>query len=286
MKKIFVLLIFLLNSLSFSTLASAEETTTDTTADVQIKQNLYLEVPDEDATPEELEELKSMYEAAGWVTEGDYFVKQVHQEAVEVQVEDQTYVTDSNGEIQVPLDQSQDSTELELTVNTSPQEESTYVVEVGSDKTANITQDIYLDEIIAEMGKDVETATDTQAGEEVAPSSQDANVDGAENVGNVSHGTSYSRGQTVHCNRFNGYLGDGVYYDKFDHPYLASRNFVQSDCDVALFWYTYCLSDYGEASKRYCSNYRDTNKGRCSVLSRVGHSRKYHKHTGFFSPSS
>jgi uncharacterized protein YxeA len=291
-KKILILLIFVLHSISFSSLTSAEETT-NSGDKVIITQNLYLEVPNNDATPEELEELKAMYEDAGWVTDGDYFVKQVSHEGVEVKVEDEIYFTDSNGVVELPIDE--ESSEVEITVSTTPEEESTYVVEVDNGTTSNVIQDIYLDEIIAEMGTSVhdnhEMDTETQQGsvedsESVTSPLEESTSDDTENVGTVSHGTSYTRGQTVHCNRFNGYLGDGKYYDKFDHPYLSTRNFVQSDCDVALFWYVYCLKDYGAASERYCSNYTDSNKGRCSVLSRVGHSRKYHKHTGFFSPSN
>jgi len=273
--KLMVLALGLYNCLSFSSIASAEEAT-NPTADVQVTQNLYLEIPKDDATPEELQELVAMYESAGWVADGDYFVKEVTQQGVEVEYEGETYLTDSEGVVEIPIDSEQNNSEIEIQVS-SGNEMETHVVEVEP-VTTEVTQDIYLDEIIAEMGQDVsEENTNTEE--------QSQNPD-SQNVGHVSGGVSYTRGQTVHCNRFNGYLGDGKYYDKFEHPYLAARNFFQSDCDVALFWYTYCTKDYGEVSKRYCSLYQDINKGRCSALPKVGHSRKYHKHTGWFSPSN
>ncbi|ATA58811.1 hypothetical protein [Geobacillus stearothermophilus] len=268
--KLMVLSLGLYSCLSFSGVAWADDVT-DPTATVEVTQNLYLEIPKDAATPEELQELTEMYESAGWVADGDYFVKQVSQKGVEVEANGETYQTDSNGVVEVPMDSEQDNVEVTVTASPVDEVKETYVVEPGT--VTQVTQDVYLDDIIAEMGTDVSTEN-TNVQEQ--PS---------ENVGTVSHGVSYSRGDTVHCNRFNGFLGDGKYYDKYDHPVLAARNFFQSDCDVALAWYTYCLSDYSSvASKRYCSLYSDVNKGHCSVL--VGHSRKYHKHTGWFSPSN
>lgn len=215
---------------------------------LNVKQNLYLEIPKEGGTPEEIEELKEIYESAGWIVEGDYFIKEAKQENVTVEYGDDVYQTSSEGSVVIPVTNKQDE-EIEIRINS-----------VG-------------DEIIAEMGNEEHEHSNT------------AN-NSSENTGTVSGGTYYPRGSIIHCNRFNGYLGDGIYYDKFKHPILAAKNFVQSDCAVALFWYDHCLSDYGKISKRYCSLNTSNNKGRCSVLSKVGHSRKYHRHTGFFSPSN
>ncbi|MGQ7336228.1 hypothetical protein ACTGUN_10015 [Streptococcus suis] len=105
---------------------------------------------------------------------------------------------------------------------------------------------------------------------------------GMTQVGGLSNGQLPSHGQYVHCNRFNGYLGNGRYYSKTANPVMAARNFVQSDCDVALAKSTKCLADYG--SNPYCSTANTSTAGKCSP-NIVGHSRLYHKHTGFFSPS-
>ncbi|MEY9869403.1 hypothetical protein ABIE66_004782 [Peribacillus sp. B2I2] len=256
--------------------ASAEGTVDDT-VNLQVKQNLFLEIPKDGGTPEEIEELINIYESAGWIADGDFFIKEVNQQNVVVEYAGDTYHTSPEGTVQIPVEESQGE-EIEVLVNSVGDEMDPHLVEVDKVSTTKIVQDIYLDEILEEMGN-----PNLQEEEQVTETT-DQNA--SDIVGSVSAGTSYSRGATVHCNRFNGYLGDGKYYDKFDHPVLAAKNFVQSDCDVALFWYTYCLKDYGEASKRYCSNYTSSNKGKCSILSKVGHSRKYHKHTGFFSPSS
>ncbi|MGE7605068.1 hypothetical protein ACQKML_00550 [Peribacillus frigoritolerans] len=256
--------------------AFAEGTIVNDTVDFQVKQNLYLEIPKEGGTPEELEELIDIYESAGWIANGDYFIKEVNQQDVTVEYADETYQTSSNGTVQFPIEENQGE-EIEVSVNTTSDEKDVYLVDIDKVSTNEVVQDIYLDEILEDMSNEY-------IGEEQA--SETTNQNTSDIVGSVSAGTSYKKGDTVHCNRFNGYLGDGKYYDKKKHPVLAAKNFIQSDCDVALARYNHCLKDYGEVKKRYCSNYSATNKGRCSILSKVGHSRKYHKHTGFFSPSS
>ncbi|XRG76995.1 hypothetical protein V5E38_14165 [Rossellomorea sp. GAMAL-10_SWC] len=240
---------------------------------LNVKQNLYLEIPKEGGTPEEIEELKEIYESAGWIVEGDYFIKEAKQENVTVEYGDDVYQTSSKGSVVIPVTDKQDE-EIEIRINSVGNEMDTYLVEVDRASITEVVQDIYLDEIIAEMGKEEHEHSNT------ADNSSD-------NTGRVLGGKTYPRGSIVHCNRFNGYLGDGKYYDKFEHPILAAKNFVQSDCAVALIFYDHCLSDYAKIiSKRYCSLNTSNNKGRCSVLSKVGHSRKYHRHTGFFSPSN
>lgn len=240
---------------------------------LNVKQNLYLEIPKEGGTPEEIEELKEIYESAGWIVEGDYFIKEAKQENVTVEYGDDIYQTSSEGSVVIPVTNKQDE-EIEIRINSVGNEMNTHLVEVDKSSSTEIVQDIYLDEIIAEMGKEEHEHSNTED-------------NSSDNTGRVSGGTTYPRGAIIHCNRFNGYLGDGKYYDKFEHPILAAKNFVQSDCAVALIFYDHCLSDYAKIiSKRYCSLNTSNNKGRCSVLSKVGHSRKYHRHTGFFSPSN
>ncbi|MEN2448816.1 hypothetical protein AAZF84_13160, partial [Bacillus sp. JR_15] len=59
-------------------------------------------------------------------------------------------------------------------------------------------------------------------------------------------------------------------------------NFFQSDCDVALARSFKCLKDY--TNNRYCSTKNKSTAGKCSP-NIAKHSRLYHKHTGWFSPS-
>lgn len=279
MKKLSLMLLGLMLYCFTSTVgyASGGEGAVDNTVDLQVKQNLLLEIPRDAGTPEEIEELIDIYESAGWVADGDFFIKEVSQEDVTVEYAGETYSTATDGSVELPVEKKQGE-EIEISVASVGEEMVPHIVEVEKAKNIEVVQDIYLDEILEEMGdpnvenENQETATDTTSSDDV--------------VGEVSAGTYYSRGATIHCNRFNGYLGDGKYYDKVAHPVKAARNFIQSDCEVSLVWYKYCLTDYGPVAKRYCSLYTNANKGRCSLLKKVNHSRKYHKHTGFFSPSS
>ncbi|EZH64325.1 hypothetical protein DH09_00995 (plasmid) [Bacillaceae bacterium JMAK1] len=81
------------------------------------------------------------------------------------------------------------------------------------------------------------------------------------------HGTRYSPGQMVHCNRFNGPQTDDVHY-AHSH-WRAYYNFVLSDCDYGV-------------GQGYCSIISGNDKcnrptrAECSLD--IGHSRLYHRH--------
>lgn len=84
-------------------------------------------------------------------------------------------------------------------------------------------------------------------------------------------------GYRLHCNRFNGWLGNGRYYSgRID--LRAILNFFASDCDWALGSYSYYLADYGP--NPYCSAYPDSKQARCSTL--MNHYNRFHMHTSYF----
>lgn len=85
-------------------------------------------------------------------------------------------------------------------------------------------------------------------------------------------------GDRLHCNRFNGWQGDGRYYSNELSP-KAVINFFQSDCDIALGSYTKCLADY--TSNPFCAASPQSKQGSCSTL--IGHYNRFHKHTSFSS---
>lgn len=86
-------------------------------------------------------------------------------------------------------------------------------------------------------------------------------------------------GYRLHCNRFNGYLGNGRYYSSNISP-QAILNFFASDCDFALATSTNCLADYG--SNPYCAASPSSKQGKCSDL--IGHYTKFHMHSSYSGP--
>jgi hypothetical protein len=181
--------------------------------------------------------------------------------------------TNSEGIITVPVD-GQETVELTITPGENPQETRTVVVNPNT--ITEVVQTVDVDVAIEKMD------TDHWNHEEPPP---EASTRGfvASHAKALQHGELPVRGRTIHCNRFNGYLGDGKYYVKSKSPVSAARNFFQSDCDVALARSSYCLRDYG--SNPYCALHPSTKNGKCSS-NIVSHWSKYHKHTGWFSPSS
>ncbi|MCL2051131.1 MAG: hypothetical protein FWG91_05320 [Lachnospiraceae bacterium] len=188
----------------------------------------------------------------------------------EIVVFGEAYKTDSNGEIVVAL-HTREALEMEITTKSlSPFTDSELIMKVDAKKAKHIVlrDVVLLNEILAGMDEP----------------RKDPEHDGRVQWTITYEDIEPSNGQTVHCNRFNGYLGNGVFKAFQAHP-TALLNFIQSDCDVALANSTNCLADYDpDLSKRYCSTYSYAKAATCSLD--VGHSRGYHKHTGFFSPSS
>lgn len=80
-------------------------------------------------------------------------------------------------------------------------------------------------------------------------------------------------GKRLHCNRFNGPLGNGRYYSNNASP-QAILNFTQSDCDFALASSSKCLADYG--SNPFCAATPESKQASCSTL--LGHYNRFHQH--------
>lgn len=91
-----------------------------------------------------------------------------------------------------------------------------------------------------------------------------------------SIGEAGAYGKAVHCNRFNGYLGNNKYYNT-SHP-QSLINFIGSDCDYAVLKNpSLCINDYSSNnSKRYCSASPTSKNGKCSTY--IGHYNKFHFH--------
>jgi len=84
----------------------------------------------------------------------------------------------------------------------------------------------------------------------------------------------YSKGDWVHCNRFNGPASDNVHYPK--SHWRAALNFVGRYCQLAITinkkYGSLCALDY--TSNTWCNGYGGA--AACSGV--IGHSKTYHKH--------
>lgn len=85
-----------------------------------------------------------------------------------------------------------------------------------------------------------------------------------EMFGTFGYGDTYSPGDWVHCNRFNGPASNNKHLRKTNPQ--AYINFVGSDCDRGAI--RYCRS-HNSCNQKYRAAY-------CSY--KLGHSTKYHKH--------
>jgi len=111
----------------------------------------------------------------------------------------------------------------------------------------------------------------------------------------VSHSghtdATYGNQSYVTCNRFNGFLGNQTYYDKWAHPFASGTNFTQSDCDIAIGSYgAPCLNpsngDYAsDPYARYCKSFGIDKYSSATCSLDMSHRPLYHKHTSFSGPS-
>lgn len=220
-----------------------------------------------------------LYTDNGWTFNSD--TNQLQREVVYsdevIEINGDTYDTDENGKISYQLDKKEETQiEISSTSLTNNDEENEQIIDtstIDSGEVIVLQETINLDDVIDSMN---------DADLEAAEISAENEKDGITQVGGLTDGQLPKKGAYVHCNRFNGYKGDGRYYSKTKHPVASVVNFFQSDCDVALAKSTKCLADYG--SNPYCSTKSTSTAGKCSP-NIVSHSRLYHKHTGWFSPS-
>ncbi|MFS0598874.1 hypothetical protein AB1L16_19395 [Peribacillus frigoritolerans] len=225
-----------------------------------------------------------MYENGGWQYNptSNQLEKPVTYKDLEIEVDGKPYTTDDNGVVEVPVEKGYgedikiETEQLSASGKNSKEDEQklSTTVEVSNEPIV-IEEYINLNHILNSMGK--ETSNDTT--ENTAVSN--------DQVGEMKAKAPYlddkqlpSRGRALHCNRFNGFQGDGKYYED-EASWAAVRNFFQSDCDVSLGKSNKCLADYG--SNPYCAAKPASKNGHCGDI--VGHANGYHKHTGWFSPS-
>jgi hypothetical protein len=220
-----------------------------------------------------------MYTDGGWVydKENNQLVREVTYEGEEIKIDGETYETDKNGEIQVAVDNPKITVEVENTLNSDEQK----LIEVDAELEKDITmyENMDLNNVIEGM------ADPNEALQSDNPNPDIETPEGDLQVGGVENGELPKRGQRVHCNRFNGFTGNGRYYSSKTY-WRTIQNFFQSDCDVALVNSTKCYHDYdSNINNRYCSTKNTTTAGYCSKYI-VKHGVGYHKHTGWFSPAS
>ncbi|GLF91644.1 hypothetical protein Saga11_29030 [Bacillus safensis] len=261
----FLILIIFLSGLFLPLNVNAEEVNG---VELKVKKVVKQILPIEESMPESV--IKT-YTDGGWSLNED--LKQLERvvtyQGEEIEVDGEKAKTDSNGEAVFELDNTED---VDVSVkNILTSDVKTKSIEINKQKNETIIyENVDLTGIIKNMGGEEESIEEQVEG------------DGEVQIGGLKNGQKPKRGAYVHCNRFNGFTGDGRYYSKTKHPVKANINFFQSDCDVALARSFKCLKDY--TNSPYCSTKNKSTAGKCSP-NIAKHSRLYHKHTGWFSPS-
>lgn len=197
----------------------------------------------------------SIYKKDGWTwnTSKGKLQKKVAQPNSKVLAGKKIYITNSKGIVYILIKKKTILSDKDVKDNQKTNR--TVTVNKGQ-KTAVIRNTINLDKQLDGMG-DNEKSSVMQKRSRIS--------------------TSYKKGATVTCNRFNGPKGNYKYYNKFHNPVRAGINFYRSDCYYALaYHYPYCLRDYGSYKKRYCAPTPKYKRGRCSK--EIHHSTKFHKH--------
>ncbi|WP_019392801.1 hypothetical protein [Priestia filamentosa] len=255
----------------FTEAATASSEERKANLEVVTVQQMYLPADLEGA-----DEVIKSYEETGWTYKDNYLTRRVHVQDPKVYIDGKEYTSkDNDNLVDVPLSEESRENVKEVSLN-EDSSENTQKIALEEGKTSTLTVFVDLDKVIEGMDEHLASSN-----EETAMVKTES--DGQVAAKGLKNGERPSNGQAIHCNRFNGYLGDGKYYNKTQHPVLAAKNFTFSDCDRSLGNYTYCLKDYG--SNPYCANSPSSKNGWCSTLSKVNHARTYHKHTSFFSPS-
>lgn len=209
----------------------------------------------------------SMYTSNGWTynREAQQLEREVTYKDEKIVINGKTYETDNKGEVDVRIgDIKSDKVSISTETLTDKGHENSQVIDkkdLNSDKQVVVQEVIDVDGVIDSMDKGIAFTR----------------------VGGLYNGQLPRRGQYVHCNRFNGNLGNGRYYSKTGNPVMASRNFINSDCYWSLTVSNTCMRDY--TSNPYCSTRNTSTAGKCSP-NIIGHSRLYHKHTSIWGPTS
>ena len=259
------------------------------TQDYEVKVNVILEgeLP-EDAD----EELISILIDSGWVITGNQMSKRTEGRGLSLVINDEEIVEiDHNGLAEVPNVSEGEIVEFNIDGL------ATMSSRVSNKEITTLEVKLNFDEFIDGMGihENEHEHEHEHTSEEI---SQDHNHD--ENIGETSghdgkttwgqvNGKRPAHGHQVHCNRFNGYNGDGKYWSSQTSS-AALKNFAWSDCDVAFaLWVAACALDYSPtASLRYCAGEPSSKRGKCSAWGDLNpaasHSKTFHMHTSKNAP--
>ncbi|MFC4767379.1 carboxypeptidase-like regulatory domain-containing protein [Effusibacillus consociatus] len=246
--------------------------------------------------PAPTEQERKQLLSGGWVETSEGFVRTYPLSNATVSVDNQIVQTDANGNFVI---NNVSAGNQKVTIKHPRFNDMSVDVQVEKGKSAYLTASnktnflTFMEEPDSTKQKDKKVKKDGTvqplydpsdpyrggyAGEQLIP-------DGDHNdakYGNLSY---------VTCNRFNGYGGDQIYYNKWKHPWAAGVNMTQSDCDVGLGSYNApCLNstngDYADdPNARYCKSWSLDVKSSATCSQLSSHRPLYHKHTGWYSPS-
>ena len=229
------------------------------TVDVKFRQ--VIDLPD--GTDKELiERVMEAGAVTGWTynVAEQRFERLVNYDDVEISFDGNTIEPDANGKMTV-LSQSDDTIEV---VAYDPMIDKTYTQLISGDSdNSTVVFDLDISKMFS-IDQDNESVKKDDLSR--ASSTNSYWSDGEKGV----------YGYRLHCNRFNGWMGDGRYYSSNVSP-QALLNFFGSDCDWALGSYSYCLADYGP--NPFCAATPSSKQGSCSTL--MGHYNRFHMHTSY-----
>ncbi|ABR49997.1 hypothetical protein Amet_3900 [Alkaliphilus metalliredigens QYMF] len=248
----------------FALVANAGSPTLDEkTLDVKFRQ--IIEMPELDGDDSEL--LEQAIEAAvatGWFYNSaeQRFERLVTYTDIEVTIDGADIELDSHGQAKV-LTQTNKSLEVKVY---DPVTNESYAQLISGDTTeATVIFDVDISYMISVDNKSMENLEKS-----------DFTINASPTDPYWSNGEQGVYGYRLHCNRFNGYLGNGTYYSNQASP-SAILNFFASDCDWALGSYSNCLADY--TSNPFCAASPQSKQASCSGL--IGHYGRFHMHTTY-----
>lgn len=250
-----------------SSFAASDAPTQDPPTKIKFEVVLQGVVPS-DATPAFIEQMKSR----GWNINGNSMTKRIAGGKRHVLVEGKSLETDFNGVVEIPMSQAEEIIEVK--------DEHAKKVRVKKGQVTRVEEIVDFHKALAGMGG------------QPASTEKKGHVSSHPFVW-PSEGVRPPEGGDVHCNRFNGYQGDG-HYHAAEYQLHTIENFNYSDCSLAweAFQRTPCQKDSLEYSVdgTYCAGGDPEYKnGRCSLYADIdnskSHYRRFHMHTSMYGPS-
>lgn len=216
-------------------------------------------------------ELISILKSSGWNINGNTMTKRINARNMEVQVKGKDLKADDAGVLDMDITNAEEDITIVDNLNGSDLK-----VKAKKNQTTTVEKKLSFSKMLEGMGASSTMHTDNTG------TVSDHGFKG------FSDGEKPSYGATTHCNRFNGYQGDGKYYA--DHTSAkAIKNFAYSDCDWALsLWTVACLRDYVNWDEKYCAGEPKAKNASCSnwadINPFVEHAKYYHMHTSSNAP--